>query len=218
MRILCTVPPIPTCSDEARKNPRAIVGRPASVLRSQVSCASIHLSRNTGHLSCSAFRLSCLFASILFPFNPSFSPFAVNRLPRHPAPCYHWPMSARTSNPPPPVPLNRPPLAHRKNAAPTTPAFVRARLQPCRSDGHATTSYRAAFLRECSPSHGSRDTDHVARPLPLRLASPAIQPPFFPVRCKPLASPLAPVLPLADVRTHIQFGPAPAVELIVGLS
>ncbi len=111
MRILCTVPPIPTCSDEARKNPRATVGRPASVLRSQVSCASIQLSRNPGHLSCSAFRLSCLFASILFPFNPSFSPFAVNRLPRHPAPCYHWPMSARTSNPPPAPPHNRTPVA-----------------------------------------------------------------------------------------------------------
>ena len=40
------------------------------------------------------------------PFNPNFSPFAANRLPRRSLPCYHWPMSARTSNSPPPPPWN----------------------------------------------------------------------------------------------------------------
>ena len=43
------------------------------------------------------------------PFNLHFSPFAANRLPRHPAPCYHWPMSPRPSNPPfLPVPESAP--------------------------------------------------------------------------------------------------------------
>ena len=32
------------------------------------------------------------------PFNPHFSPFAAIPLPATLAPCYHWPMSERTSN------------------------------------------------------------------------------------------------------------------------
>src|SRR5690348_15310148 len=125
-------------------------------------------------------------------------------------------MSRRTSNSPRSSPLNRAPLAHRKNARASHARLCQGTASAVPIRRPFTSSYRAAFLRECLPSHGPRDTDHVARPL--RLASPAVQPPFFPVRCKSLASPPRPVLPLADVRTHLQFAPAPAVELIVGLS
>ena len=64
-------------------------------------------------------RLPCVLASLppcfLFrcsssPFNPHFSPFAANRLAPQSCPCYHWPMSRRASNAPPP-PLNPAPFS-----------------------------------------------------------------------------------------------------------